>query len=111
MSFIGSLRLQLAVLTPEPIQPTSSISKWEVKFLVLVLRTSGLTCKPGCPVIRNAGGRANQSVVNDILVLDTLLGVTDVVVAHHTGLLKLFGNSASKTLLTVNARLWIDTCN
>ena len=39
-------------------------------------------------VIRNAGGRANQSVVNDILVLDSLMGVTDVVVAHHTGLWK-----------------------
>ena len=40
----------------------------------------------GCMVIRNAGGRANQSVVNDILVLDSLMGITDVVVAHHTGL-------------------------
>ena len=37
-------------------------------------------------VIRNAGGRANASVVNDILVLDSLMGITDVVIAHHTGL-------------------------
>ena len=37
-------------------------------------------------VIRNAGGRANQLVVNDILVLDSLMGITDVVVTHHTGL-------------------------
>ena len=36
-------------------------------------------------VVRNAGGRANQSVVNDILVLDSLMGITDIVVAHHTG--------------------------
>jgi hypothetical protein len=37
-------------------------------------------------VVRNAGGRANQSVVNDILVLDSLMGITDIVVVHHTGL-------------------------
>ena len=37
-------------------------------------------------VVRNAGGRANQSAVNDILVLDSLMGITDVVVVHHTGL-------------------------
>jgi hypothetical protein len=37
-------------------------------------------------VIRNAGGRANAAVVNDILVLDGLMGITDIVVAHHTGL-------------------------
>jgi hypothetical protein len=37
-------------------------------------------------VIRNAGGRANASAVNDILVLDGLMGITDIVVVHHTGL-------------------------
>jgi hypothetical protein len=40
----------------------------------------------GCMVIRNAGGRANASAVNDILVLDGLMGVTDIAIVHHTGL-------------------------
>ena len=55
-------------------------------------------------VIRNAGGRANASAVNDILVLDGLMGITDIVVAHHTGLsspLRVLLGMPGRMLLTV----------
>jgi hypothetical protein len=69
----------------------------------------------GCMVVRNAGGRANASVVNDILVLDSLMGITDIVVAHHTGLSSSFyvlpGTTAQELAdgAIVRARLRNDT--
>lgn len=33
----------------------------------------------------NAGGRVNAGMLNNIEVLDGLVGVHSVVVAHHTG--------------------------
>ena len=76
---------------------------------MLVVSWLGLIHETGCMVIRNAGGRANQSVVNGILVLDSLMGITDIVVAHHTGLSKLASRFRHKTSLTVNDRLRNDT--
>lgn len=32
-----------------------------------------------------AGGRANPSVLMDIAMLDALVGISTVMVAHHTG--------------------------
>jgi hypothetical protein len=72
-------------------------------------RISGLIHETGCVVIRNAGGRANQSVVNDILLLDSLRGITDVVITHHTGQSNILPRSMRETSLTVNDRLWNDT--
>lgn len=60
-------------------------------------------------VIRNSGGRANQSVVNDILVLDSLMGITDVVVVHHTGQPFHTARLRHRQSLMRNVRLWNDT--
>ena len=35
--------------------------------------------------VRNAGGRT-EFAIRDLLVLDTLAGLTDVLVLHHTGM-------------------------
>jgi carbonic anhydrase len=37
-----------------------------------------------CPIIRNAGGRA-QDAIRSILVLDTVVTMGEVIVIHHTG--------------------------
>ena len=36
-------------------------------------------------VIRNAGGRT-EDALRDILVVDSLFGVKDIMVVHHTGI-------------------------
>lgn len=45
-----------------------------------------LGLKPGdAHVLRNAGGRVSDDVIRSLLVSTRLLGVTNVVVMHHTG--------------------------
>jgi hypothetical protein len=50
----------------------------------IVFRSLTTVLVTECPIIRNAGGRA-QDAIRSTLVLDTVITMGEVIVIHHTG--------------------------
>ena len=75
-------RSDIAGLPREPAQRLLVLTCMDARIDTLAV----LGLRPGdAHVLRNAGGRVSEDAIRSMLVSTRLLGVTNVVVMHHTG--------------------------
>lgn len=75
-------RSDVAGLPREPAQRLLVLTCMDARIDTLAI----LGLRPGdAHVLRNAGGRVSEDAIRSMLVSTRLLGVTNIVVMHHTG--------------------------